>query len=265
MIPRSAACALGMFASAVVGIGGIDGLAAEAANPPKQPTISEGARSALSRMSATLSAAEYFFQARTIRVSANDGGTLLHIAHEFKVTVRKPDRLLVDGTGDDGPRRLLYNGTETVLALDGGKKYARIPVPTTIEGMIQVVVGHFGVDFPLADFLMESPDRAFLKSVTAGREVGMVTMDGIPCRHFIFSQPPGIDLELWLEANDRSLPRRLIVTYRNLPGAPNFIAEMSNWNFSVHPVDAQFEFSPPEGAERVDFTALSTQPLGANK
>ena len=64
----------------------------------------------------------------------------------------------------------------------------------------------------------------------------------------LFVQPPGRELELWLEKNEKSLPRRLILTYRSLPGEPNFIATMSNWDFSIHPTDAEFIFQPPPGA-----------------
>jgi hypothetical protein len=78
-----------------------------------------------------------------------------------------------------------------------------------------------------------------------------VSIDGVPCLHMFFSQPPGIELELWLQKTDQAVPRRLIVTYRSLPGAPSFVATFSNWNFSVHPTDADFVFQPPAGAVRI--------------
>ena len=49
----------------------------------------------------------------------------------------------------------------------------------------------------------------------------------------------------------QSLPRRLIVTYRTLPGQPNFIAQFSDWNFNANPSEADFAFQPPAGAEQV--------------
>ena len=261
MKPRIAAVLAGLFAIALVGMAGAGTTVARAANVSK-PAISEDASSAIARMGATLRSQEFSFRVRTIRVNANNNGVLLHIGHEFKVTVRRPDRLLIDGTGDDGPRKLIYDGKTAVLVLDDGRKYASLPVPGTIEGMINVVVGHFGVDFPLADFLTDAPDKAFLTGVTSGREVGLATIDGVPCRHLVFSQPPGIELELWLEANDQSLPRRLIVTYRSLPGEPNFVAEFSDWSFTVHPTDADFRFAPPDGAERLQLGAALHQPTG---
>jgi hypothetical protein len=226
-----------------------------AATAPK-PAISEDARTALAQMAKTLLAKEFSFHAHTIRVSETQGNEQLHIDHDFTVTVRRPDRLLIAGTGDDGPRKLLYDGNAVVLAIDDGKEYASLPVPPTIEQMMYVVMGRFGVDFPLADFLTNAPDRAFLTGVTAGREVNTVTIDGVPCRHLVFSQPPGIQLELWVET-ERAVPRRLIVIDNTLADRPNFVAEISDWNFNIHPTDTDFTFTPPEGAKQFAFGAAN--------
>jgi hypothetical protein len=90
--------------------------------------------------------------------------------------------------------------------------------------------------------LSEAPNKAFLTGVTSGGIVDTVTIDGARYDHLFFSQPPGIELELWLSKNGPSLPRRLVVTYRSLPGQPNFIAEFSDWNFNIHPADAGSPF-----------------------
>lgn len=252
----------GRRAAVLIGLAMLCGSVAVAAAPPK-PTISDDARAAVAQMGKTLLAKEFSFRARTIRPYANENGVLLHIEHDFKITVRRPDRLLLDGNGDDGPRKLFYDGKSVVLALDAaGSKYATLPVPNTITMMMHVVMGRFGLEFPLADFLTDTPDKAFLFGVTSGRVVNKVTIDGVPCVHLVFSQPPGIELELWLEA-DRGVPRRLIVIDNNSPGKPNFIAEMSDWDFTVHPADTDFAFTPPNGAKELDFgTVLSEQHVG---
>ena len=252
---RTVALLASLCAGIAVSLAPPGDLPAIAAAPPK-PAITQDARSALEQMGTALLAKEFSFRARTIRVYSNQGNVLLHIEHDFKVTVRRPDRLLVDGTGDDGPRKLIYDSKTVVFSLDNGKMYASLPVPDTIEHMMQVVMGRFGLDFPLADFLTDAPDKAFLTGVTSGRVVNTVMIDGIPCRHLVFSQPPGIELELWLE-KDRAVPRRLIVVDNALPDSPNFVAEMSDWDFGVHLADADFAFTPPEGAKQVDFGAVT--------
>ena len=115
------------------------------------------------------------------------------------------------------------------------------------------------------DFLGEAPDKAFLTGVTSGRLVNTVTIDGAPYDHLFFSQPPGIELELWLSKNEQSLPRRLIVTYRSLPGQPNFIAQFSDWNFNIHPADADFAFQPPAGATQVELKPVAAAAPAAAK
>ncbi len=252
---RTVVALASLYAGVVVSTTVLRGWPAVAATAPK-PAISEDVRSALAQMGTTLRAKEFSFHAHTIRVYESQGNEQLHIVHDFNVTVRRPDRLLVAGAGDDGPRKLIYDGSTVVVALDDGKTYATLPVPNTIQQMMYVVMGRFRLDFPLADFLTEAPDKAFLTGVTAGREVNIVTIDGVPCRHLIFSQPPGIELELWLE-KDRAVPRRLIVVDNALPGRPNFVAEMSDWNFGVHPPDVDFAFTPPVGAKQVEFGVVT--------
>jgi hypothetical protein len=238
----------GLFASGIVGFVPVTVPTVHAANQAK-PTISQEASAALLRMGQTLRAEQFSFQARTIRVYSEANGEPLHIFHTLKVTVRRPNRLLAEMTGDDGSNKLVFDGKTVTVFSAQEKKYVGIPVSEgTIEGMLKEAVGRVGIDFPLADFLSEAPNKAFLTGVTAGRVVNTVTIDGVPCDHLFFSQPPGIELELWLEKNDRSLPQRLIVTYRSLPGQPNFIAEFSDWNFNIHPSDTDFGFQPPSDA-----------------
>jgi hypothetical protein len=127
------------------------------------------------------------------------------------------------------------------------------------------VMGKMGVDFPLADLITDAPDKAFLFGVNSGRQVGLATIDGVVCRHLLFTQPPGLELELWVENNDRALPRRLVVTYRSEAGEPSFIAELSDWNLDIHPTDADFVFQPPEGATQVELKPASASAKGGGK
>jgi hypothetical protein len=99
-----------------------------------------------------------------------------------------------------------------------------------------------------------------LSGVSSGGQVGTATIDGVRCRHFFFIQPPDMDVELWLEDNEQALPRRVVITYRSLPGHPDFIAELSDWNFSIHTPDSEFEFTPPAGVTQVELAAEARTP-----
>jgi hypothetical protein len=218
----------------------------------RAPIISSAASNALQSMGKTLAAREFSFRDQTIREYLDADNQPLHIVHNATVVVRRPDRLLVDSVGDDGTTRVTYDGKNLSLYNKESNKYMTIPVPDKIDDMLMEASERLGVDFPLADFLTEAPDKAFLAGITSGSEVNSVLIDGVPCSHLFFTQPPGIELELWVGKKEPTVPLRLIVTYRSLPGEPRFIAELSDWNFTVHPTDADFTFRAPAGATKVE-------------
>src|SRR5262249_47439619 len=154
-----------------------------------KPAISEEASTALLRMGQSLRAEKFSFQARTIRVYADPNGEPLHIFHTLKITVHRPNKLLAEVTGDDGSNKLIFDGKTAVIYSAAQNKYASIPVPEgTIDGMLKEAVGRLGVDLPLADFLSEAPNKAFLSGVTSGSVVNTVTIDKLPYDHLFFSQ-----------------------------------------------------------------------------
>jgi hypothetical protein len=227
------------------------------ASPTAKPGISEETSAALAQMGQTLLGKQFSFQARTLRVYEDSDGRFLHIGHTLKVLVRRPDRMRVDIDGDDGATQVFYDGKTLVLYGPAKKEYVSLPVPDTIEGMVKEAESRIGFDFPLADLLSLAPDKAVSSGVTQGKIVNEVTIDGTPTSHLTLFQPPGLELELWLTKNAQALPERLFITYRSVPGQPNFIASFSDWNFSVTPTDADFTFQPPEGAKQMELKAAA--------
>jgi hypothetical protein len=252
---RYACIAVGLLAGA--SIGAMSGIVASARAADPVGAINEESSAALARMGKTLTTPQFSFRSRTMRAYAGPNGELLHIVHAMKTVVRRPDRMSVEVMGDDGSSKIIYDGKTLVLYSVDQKKYSSTPVPGTINEMLNVAEERKGVDFPLADLLTDNPGKSVLSGVTSGGQVGMATIDGVPCRHFFFSQSSDLDLELWLEDNERSLPRRVFVTYRTLPGHPTFAAELSDWDLATKPADAEFVFQPPPGVVQAELSAKS--------
>ncbi len=224
------------------------------AQSPKQPAISEEARAAIERMGKTLQAQQFSFHSHIYRAYVGPNGELLHIAHSTKTEVRRPDHLRVNIIGDDVNINMYYDGKTLVAFNPEHKIYASIPITGSIDKMLDFAETKLGVDFVLSDFLSDDPAKSVLSGLVFGGQVGTAIIDGVRCRHFFFNQEPDIDAELWLEDNDRSLPRRVIMTYRSLAGRPNFIAELSDWDFSRQFPDSDFVFNPPPGVQQVKMT-----------
>jgi hypothetical protein len=221
---------------------------------------------ALGKMSKTLQAQHFSFEAQTFRAYAGPNGELLHIAHTYKALLSRPNRLVVDINGDDGASKLLYDGKNLVIYVAAVKKYASLPIPGDIDKALDEAQARTGVDFPLADLLANDSGESLLAGVTSGGPVGTATIDGVTCNHFFFVQAAeDLEWELWLEDNDRALPRRVVVTYRSLPGRPNFIAALSSWDFSTPAPDNAFTFEPPAGVTQVEFASKPGAPQGSQK
>ncbi len=218
--------------------------------------ISPEARDALGRMGKTLSAKQFSYRARTLRSYVGPNGELLHIEHTTKTIYRRPDHLLVNVTGDDGSIEVLYDGKNLILYAVEAKQYVSLPITGDIENALNTLQARTGTDYPLADLLDDNPEQAVTSGFTSGGQVGTALIDGVRCRHFFFEQAADdLDVELWLEDNERALPRRFVVTYRELPGRPIFVADLFDWDFSINTPASAFVFRPPAGVTEVELKA----------
>ena len=222
---------------------------AHAETPPPMVTVT--ALAAVQAMGKSLASNAMSFHEHTIREYTDANGQPLHIVHDGDVLARRPDRLAVQINGDDGATTLDYDGKSLTIYRPNTNKYISVPVTGDLEQMFRTVSERLDVDFPLADLLAAAPEKAFMSGITTGYELDPVTINSVEARHFLFTQPPGIELELWTEKTDRALPLRLIVTYRSLPGEPRFIAELSNWKLDPTLADSEFVFTPPAGATEI--------------
>ena len=224
-----------------------------AVDPPLPPDVI----GMMEKMGKTLSGPKFSFQARTVRASVGPNGQLLHIQHTIKTTIRRPDRLAVDAVGNDGTTKIRYDGKNVAL-LGHEQQYGLVATSGSVSNVVDLLIEKLGMDFPLADLISDNPGHSLLADIVSGGQVGTATIDGVRCRHFFFSQLPDLDLELWLEDNEQALPRRVHIVYRTLPGRPNFIADLSNWNFAVEPAESEFSFTPAAGMTQVELRPRSS-------
>lgn len=225
---------------------------AQDAPPPARPAISEDVGAALSQLDRTLSTPELSFTARTIRVYLDEFGQPLHIFHTMKVTMRRPDRIKIQISGDDGAQDLVYDGKSVAIFTPESNTYALLPAPGGIASAANEVLDQLKIDFPLINFFAVATEQSLLNGVVGGWQVGTDRVDGVECRHLFFDKRGGTDLELWIENNAAAIPHRLIVTYRLLPGQPTFMAEFTNWDSRVRAADSTFAFQAPSGAKQIE-------------
>jgi hypothetical protein len=85
--------------------------------------------------------------------------------------------------------------------------------------------------------------------------LGTVTVLGVSCQHLAFTQA-NIDWQVWIEDGPMPTPKKIVITYKDEEGSPQYTALFSKWDFDTKLPDFVFSFDPPAGAQKIDIMEL---------
>ena len=176
-------------------------------------------------------------------------------AGSMKVSLQRPSRLRVTYQDELTAREVWIDGkTVTVLAPAEGL-WASAPAAASIEATLNQFAADYGVSIPLDDLLRSDPYSVLMAGAKAHRYVGLSEIHGVPCHHLIVGQEDVV-WQIWIESSDKMLPRQVVITYKNLPMAPEFIAVMREWDLNPRLADSKFQPEIPSDAAQIDFRML---------
>jgi hypothetical protein len=214
----------------------------------------------LRQMGRCLSEARAFsFQAECTFDDVRDSGQKIQYSSTRTITVRRPDRAFADTAGDTENQQAWYNG-KTLTVLDRTRNvYGVVEVPATIDEMLDHVAEKFGIMMPLADLLFSDPYRTVIGNVRIGQSVGQHHVHDAKCHHLAFRQDT-IDWQIWIQDGEKPLPRKLVITFKEYPGQPQFVAILGRWDLSPRLTDDLFTFRAPANAEKIDILPIAGTP-----
>ena len=235
--------------------------AAAAGQDPKEargPEVGPSARQILQEMSEYLATAnEMTFQA-DVSYDELTGGQMLQFGGVAKLALRRPDRMRARLDGDTRQLEMVFDGRTFTVHDAARNVYAQGEHSGTVDSALDTLFERYGFSVPLADLLYSDPYQTLMASVGTGNVVGRRVLDGVACHHLAFSQET-IDWQIWIEAGARPVPRQLVITYKDEPGAPQYIARLSGWDFHPRLSKSFFGFNPPAGADAIEFRPVAEQ------
>lgn len=175
------------------------------------------------------------------------------------VTVRRPDRLRVEYIGDERRSRIIYDGSVFSLLDLERNLYAQTEITSDLDTVMDHILDKYGFTVPIADLVYADPYSVLIENIDTGRWIGRHPVDGVPCDHLAFTQET-IDWQIWIEAGPQPVPRKLVITYKDEPSAPQFVARLSQWNFDPHLADSWFHFDVPIGSRLIEFLPVPEEP-----
>jgi hypothetical protein len=216
---------------------------------PEKPAIDEKAAQILDQACKTLTGLKaYSFQAAVTLDKVYQDGSKIQTARSMTVAVQRPNAFKIVTDGDEFQAFSVFDGKTFSLALPDRKLYAQIPAAVDTDGLMDMLAAQYGIESPLGDLLSNEPCAKMTGK--AGFYVGKAKVDGVVCEHLFF-QGKDVDWQLWIEEGPASLPRKIIITEKKLPMAPQFTAVLSNWKTEENAPDL-FTFVAPAGFTRDD-------------
>ncbi|MEA3210873.1 MAG: hypothetical protein QOE70_3930 [Chthoniobacter sp.] len=174
----------------------------------------------------------------------------------IRASVLRPNKLAAHAKTNLGGRHFYADGRTLSLLDEKANTYATLPMHTNIDGVVAALDERYGFTPPLAEFAVSNPYRGIRQQAQSvayvGREkvaAGFLGLAGVEC-HRLALKGKIADAELWIAVNN-SLPRKLVATFRRA-GHPQVRISFSSWNLAAAVTEAEFAFTPPKGAEKIE-------------
>ncbi len=241
-------------------------LSASAAEMPVGTNaISPHANELLRRTSDYLAQAQFFsVNAEVWQDAVLASGQRVQATRTIDLEVRRPNRLHAEIRSTRRNRGIWYDG-KAVSMLDRNRgTYGVVSAPNSLDQMLETSMTRFGIGIPLDDLIESNPYASVVGNVTSGIDIGPATVLGVACEHLAFSQT-NIDWQIWIEEGPRPVPRKILITYKDEEGSPQYTAIFSDWDFLTKLPEFVFNFEPPPGAAKVNVMELGPQKQNQNQ
>jgi len=180
-------------------------------------------------------------------------GQRIEFGERRRILLQRPDRARTEVERSDGDRGLiLFDGKGITVFKADDNVYARAEKPGTADDALVYLVRDLQLAIPLARMFHTDFPQQMEKLITSISYVEEDTLFDVPADH-LAARSAEVDLQLWVAQGEQPLPRRVILTYKNAPGQPQFRADMTEWNLSPKVAEDSFTFTPPAGAEQIPF------------
>ena len=260
LIMRRRMSAVGLAVAAVLG-----GVALVGGSQQEAPKIEPKADQYLKAMSSYLAGLKtYSFQVEEFFDEVQDDGQKIQLSNQRHLSVSRPDKVFGEDEGDTANSLFYYDGKTATVFDRGQKTYATEKVPGTIDAMLDDLHDRFDTDQTLADFLFADPYKVFTEHVQSGTYVGLHYVGKVKCHHLAFRQKI-LDWQIWIDAGDQPLPRKLLITFKRQADQPQYTALIHRWDVNPKLSDDLFQFQPPEGVRKVDFLNRHAEPQPLKK
>jgi hypothetical protein len=241
---------------AVLAAGSATVLAADSSAPAGTAAEDAAARTRLLEM------AEFMARAPGLRVTMRssydaiqEDGRRVEFGERRTIMLQRPDKLRVEVERSDGEKGGVVFDGRAITAFNARENvYARVERAGTLDDTLVYMVRDLKATLPLARLFTTFAATDLGRRATTVDFVEECTLFDVPTEH-LSVRSAEVDLQVWIAKGAAPLPRRVVITYKNAPGEPQFRADLYDWDAAPKVGADAFAFVPPAGAERIKYLA----------
>lgn len=168
-----------------------------------------------------------------------------------KMWVQKPNRLRSDYVGDERVTNFYYDGKSFTLESPNSNYYATKAAPATLDAALDQFEKNYGITLPMSNLAASQTCADMKADVQRSIFVGVDLVNREPMYHLLMSGKER-DYQIWITRDQQPLLRKAIITYKDLPGSPQYTVYLSNWNFNPQIPADTFTFIPSKDAVKIE-------------
>ena len=170
-----------------------------------------------------------------------------------KVGLSRPDKLWAERRGGYSHAELVFDGQMLTVIDRDRNVFAQVESKGSADQLIDRLRQDLGIEMPGGDLLLSNVYEELSSRVIDAKHIGSGIVDGVECEHLAFRNAD-IDWQIWVQAGDRPVPRKYVITSKTMAAAPEYTLRIYNWSFAPGP-DA-FKFSPSQDMKKVALEEL---------
>lgn len=180
-------------------------------------------------------------------------GQKVEFAEARTVELQRPNQLRVSASESDGSGNfMLFDGNAITMMHAETNTYAQVQQPGDIDASIKHFVRDLKMRLPLAPVLLTSFAEEMSQRIRSVDYVEQTRVMGKPAHH-IAVRTEASDFQVWIAEGKQPVPLRIVISYPQAEGHPQFRADFTAWNFAPKFGKKTFVFTPAADTSRIVF------------
>jgi hypothetical protein len=180
----------------------------------------------------------------------------VQFASSGQMLLSRPDKVRASRVGGYADVEMVFDGKTLSVLGKNLNKFVKVDATGSVDELVAKLRDQLGMAIPGADIMLSRSYDELTTDVVSAAHIGSGVIDGVECDHLAFRNHD-VDWQLWVEHGSRPIPRKYVITSKEVTGAPQYTLRIKEWKTDVPVATDAFSFKPPAGSQKVDMSALA--------